>query len=153
MQALRKFLGLTWAERGLVLEALLRLGLARLAVKALPFQKVVSLLGEKGRETPQEPLPQDQADTARRVSLAIRRTRRFTPWDSNCLAQAIAACQMLRRRGVPTTAYLGAALGGPKGMIAHAWVRSGKQIITGFEGMRRYGIVARYAQGQGIKAK
>lgn len=146
MQALRKFLRLSWEERGFLLEALLRLGMARLAVKTLPFKMVVLLLGESDRETPNEVLTTDHAETARQVALAIRRVKRFTPWDSNCLAQAITANQMLWSRGVPATVYLGAALGGAKGMIAHAWVRSGRLIVTGNEGLRRYGIVARFAR-------
>lgn len=146
MNRLRKFWALTWADRWLTLEALLRLGLARLAVRTQRFQQVLRLLGQPGGETPLEELSPSQAITAQRVAQAIQRVRRFTPWDSNCLASAIAARQMLHRRGLPTTVYLGAAVDqGQQGMVAHAWVRCGKRIVTGGEGMQRYGVVAKFA--------
>ncbi len=146
MRLLRKFFALSRLERWLTLEALLRLGLARFWVLTRRFPQVTPLLGRAGGETPAQELPPEQALYAQRVAQAIHRVRRFTPWDSNCLAQAITARQMLRRRRLPTTVYLGAALNDKqKAMIAHAWVRCGKRIVTGKEGMQRYGVVAKFS--------
>lgn len=145
LKRLIKFLRLPGVERCLVLEALLRLGLARLAVRTRPFSQVVAGLGVRGQETPVEALPPAQQVVARQVGWALRRVARLTPWDSNCLAQAIAARHMLHRRGLPVTVYLGAALDETHNLLAHAWVRSGQYFVTGSDGARRYGVVACFA--------
>lgn len=145
LKKLRTFLLLSWIDKALVFEALIWLGLMRLAVLALPFKRVSNWLGKEGQDSPAAPLPEGQAQTALRIARAIRRIQPFTPWDSNCLAQALAARRMLARRGIPATTYLGATIEGQKGIIAHAWLRCGPWILTGAQGHRRYKVVATFA--------
>jgi hypothetical protein len=142
---LRTFLLLSWREKALVFEALAWLGLMRLAVLTLPFKRISAWLGSEGKETPNTPLPEPQAQIAILVARAIRRIQPFTPWDSNCLAQALTARRMLTRRGLACTTYLGATIEGQKGIIAHAWLRCGPWILTGASGHRRYKVVATFA--------
>ena len=151
MKRLLKFFRIPFFEQMLVIEALLRLGMARFAVLTMPFGRIARMLGTQGRETPLQTLTPEQAVSAQRVEKAIARVKTYTPWDSNCLAQALAARQMLRRFNVPMTVYLGASLGSGKGMIAHAWVRCGKWIITGRNRINRYGIVASFADEETIQ--
>ncbi|MCG2784735.1 MAG: lasso peptide biosynthesis B2 protein [Anaerolineae bacterium] len=145
LKKLRTFLLLPWIDKALVFEAILWLGLMRLAVLTLPFKRVSSLLGQAGASSPEAPLAPSEAQTAIRVARAIRRTQPFTPWDSNCLAQALTARHMLARRGMPSTTYLGATIEGQKGIIAHAWLRCGPWILTGAQGHKRYKVVATFA--------
>jgi hypothetical protein len=145
LKKLRTFLRLPWGEKALVFEALAWLGLMRLAVLTLPFKRVASWLGTPGADLPAAPLSPGQAAAAQRMARALRRIQPFTPWDSNCLAQALAARQMLRRRGIPCTTCLGAAIESGQGLVAHAWLYCGPWILTGAQGHQRYKIVAVFA--------
>jgi hypothetical protein len=145
LKKLRTYLRLPWRDKALVFEALAWLGFMRLAVLTIPFKRVSTWLGQEGASTPETSPPQPQAQTALRVARAIRSIQPFTPWDSNCLAQALAARQMLRRRGLACTTYLGATIEVQKGIVAHAWLRCGPWILTGAKGHKGYKVVATFA--------
>jgi hypothetical protein len=68
----------------------------------------------------------------------------YTPWNSNCLVQTIAAKLILQRRGVSSTLYLGVAPDTHEALQAHAWLRSGSIILTGAPGHRRYTVIATF---------
>jgi hypothetical protein len=84
------------------------------------------------------------ATTAATIALGalVERVGNHTPWNSNCLAQAIAVTFMLRRRGVKTTMYFGVAKNHEGECEAHAWTRSGGAILTGRNRVNRYAVVA-----------
>lgn len=86
--------------------------------------------------------------TARHIGVAVSRASRLPlSGRDSCLAQAIAAQAMLRRRGIASTVYLGLAREARYGLGAHAWVRSGGMILTGRAGHRRFHVVATFATG------
>lgn len=132
-----------WRDRWLFIEAIAWLGLARAAVCAVPFKRIAPFLRMSTTLT-SEASPHEWAEEARRVGWAIRAAASRTVWNSNCLAQAIAGKAMLRRRGIPTTLYLGAAKGDDafEPVAAHAWLRCATRIITGATGHERFTIVA-----------
>ena len=130
------FLRLSWADRWLILEALTWLGLARLAVLTLPFRWIAPYMGQVRAVSPVGDASVD-VDQVRRIALAIRRASRHTPWDSNCLAQALTAKRMLHRRRINCTLYLGLAKDDDGQLQAHAWLRSGSFILTGGRGSGR----------------
>lgn len=131
---------LSSADRGLLVEATLRLAVARLAL-LIPFRFVSPHLGAPMQET-----SDDGADRAllRRVSWAIGAVSRRAPWRCRCLEQGIAAKMMLRRRRLPNTLYLGLARG-ERQLEAHAWLRSGTVYVTGGEGRERFSVVSTFA--------
>lgn len=131
----------SWAERRLLAEAVLLLAVARLSVLVLPFRWLSALLGGDREETALD----TPAAAAAAVGQAVERVSRFTPWRSNCLAQALAGHVMLRRRHVPTTLYLGVAKDADVRLHAHAWLRSGTLIVTGRSGHERFAPVMTYA--------
>jgi hypothetical protein len=143
------FLHLPHSERGLALEALVCLGVARAAVLLLPFRWVASLFGRPlaGDAAPAIPcaleIPRPEA---RAVGQAIARVRRHTPWHSNCLAQAVAGFCMLRRRSIPGTVFFGMTRNADGELEAHAWLRSGGAVLTGGGGLNRYAVVAAFAR-------
>ena len=120
-------------------EAAAYLALARAAVLALPFPVLSKRLGVLRAETPAA-APIDPASY--RVGSAIGAAARRVPWRSECLEQAIAAKAMLRRRGVPSTLYLGMT---KDPIQAHAWVRVGTLHVTGGQDVGRYAVVASFA--------
>jgi hypothetical protein len=136
----------TWAERGLLLEAILCLGLARAAILMLPFRRVVALCRLTQGETPKSLAP-ELVVRAARVGWAVRAASVRSPWQSTCLAQALAATLMLRRRGVPGTLYLGVARRHQSGsgrLEAHAWLRCGETILTGVGDHDRFTAISSF---------
>jgi len=143
---LRKLAVLSWADRWLLVEVFVLLGVARLGLRVIPFRRLAQHLGPLQVETPSD-APPDHLAQAKRVGLAIARISPYTPWTSNCFPQALVAKHWLRRRHIPTTLYLGVALAktdnAPRPeMTAHAWLRCGPLLVTGGRGHERYTVTA-----------
>src|SRR5580765_1669996 len=100
MRKLKRVLRLSPADKGLLLEALVILALARMAVLLLPFRWVARVLGKPESQTPEERQASANIGRIRRVSAVVNKTARNVPWTSKCLDQALAAKIMLARRGI-----------------------------------------------------
>lgn len=145
---LRQLTALPWADRWLLVQVIFLLGVARLALRLIPFRRLARRLGPLQTETPPDAPPEHLAQ-ARRIGLAIARVSPHTPWTSNCFPQALAAKYWLRRRRIPATLYLGVALhrsdaSSASQMAAHAWLRCGPLMVTGGQGHERYTVTARF---------
>jgi hypothetical protein len=126
------------AQRALVLEAALLLGLARLIVLMVPFRHIAPWLArapETGRF--------DEA-LAERVREAVKTAARNAPWNAVCLPQAMAAKAMLARRGYGSSFHLGAKYDGQSKLIAHAWLEAGGAVVIGAEGVPGMAPLARF---------
>ncbi len=145
MSRLRKFLGLPHADRGCLVEAGFWLGIARLAILTLPFRWVAPGLGRHMAQSPEE-AGAAPAELLDRISWAVATASRHLPWDCLCLAQAMAGKAMLKRRGVPSTLYLGLAKAGEAQLQAHAWLRCGERILTGWQGMGEFTVITTFAE-------
>lgn len=133
-----------WRQRGLLLRVLLLLGVARLALLVIPFRRLARALGPADVESPLEVCSEALAE-ADRLAWAIRVVSRRTPWASTCFPQALTGLVLMRRRGIASTLYLGAAIRPDRaGMEAHAWLRCGVLFVTGGPGHLHYGVVARF---------
>lgn len=89
----------------------------------------------------------EELAAARRIAWAIHRVSPYTPWESNCFPQALTAKLLLRRRGIPSTLYLGAAFKEDRsGMEAHAWLRCGPMYVTGGKGDEKFGTVGVFGE-------
>lgn len=127
-----KFLRRSGREQLLCVEALAGLcwDLARLRV--LPFRRIAAGLGRAQVESPHE-IDADARRVAVDVSWAVQAVARHSPVRFVCLPQALTASRMLRRRGVPSTLYLGVAFerSDRAALLAHAWLRAGDKFVTG----------------------
>jgi len=121
------------------------LAIARLALLVFPFRWVARSLGRAQIESSSESNENDVA-RAKKIGWAVETMSRYTFWESKCLAQAIAAQWMLKRRGISSTLYLGAAKNETREMSAHAWVRSGAHILTGSPEHERYAVIALFSE-------
>lgn len=145
---------IAYRNRYVLLEALLWLALARLAMVLLPFRWVAPYLGQRMAETPVEQLPTEQQQQLRNIAWAIRKLSAHTPWESKCLVQAMAAKHMLKSRQINSTLYLGVMRNGcgdktdADPLKAHAWLRSGHMLLTGGQGYQYFTVVATFADGQ-----
>src|SRR4051812_6636769 len=111
-------------EHRLLLEALLFLVWARVVVRLVPFRRIAPWIGQVQKETPAAIAPAERA-LAVEVSWAVQAAARHVPLGFVCLPQAMAAQRMLRRRGLPSTLYLGVSPDREKrdAIAAHAWLR------------------------------
>lgn len=125
-------------DLGLMLEAVLGLGLSRLALILIPFPRLAPHFGEF--LSPSDPKAQaalaegtgEQARLAGEVARAIHRAVKAAPFEAVCLPQAMTAHAMLRRRGVTSVLHLGAAKGEEKPLESHAWLHAAGVEVTGF---------------------
>lgn len=137
-------------RRALLLESMVWLGIARLALLVLPFQSVARHLGEPmapkdamDRITPSESDPA-RAALAREIGSAVTRAAAAAPFRAVCLQQAVAASLMLRRRGLSSVIHFGVATGGgpEKSMEAHAWLDAAGAEVTGYPISPRFTEIA-----------
>jgi hypothetical protein len=142
---LKKFLRLGWPARAQLAEAVIYLAASRLALLFIPFNRLAPYLGVQQAQSPQTlAAPVHQAQAAQ-VGRAVKIMSRFVPWDSMCLAQALAARWMLNRRKLVSTLYLGVAYDENKKMLAHAWLRCGPVFVTGAPQHQKFTTVATFA--------
>jgi hypothetical protein len=142
MEKIKLFLALDNKTKRLLFEVYFNLGWARI-LKAFPFSKVAPSLGEYMSETPYS--SDNHAVVLKQISSAIKIMSKYTFWESQCLVKAMAAMNMLKRRNIENTLYLGTGKDENGNLIAHAWLRSGSVYLTGSEGMERFTIVGTFA--------
>jgi hypothetical protein len=139
---LGKFLRLSWQDRLLLLEAVVWLAIAAFAIAALSFRHIGFLAARPLR--PQATPSQARQDEIQRIRWAIVTTAARVPWQALCFQQGLAVQLMLRRRGIPSVLYYGAAQDDRSGLNAHVWVRDGDVDIIGGEMADRFAILATF---------
>ncbi len=120
-------------------EAWCLLHLAKLVILFVPFRRIASWMGQLQVESTYDLNP---SRVPTKVEHAIRRASCFTLHVSKCYDQALTAKALLGQIGFPATIYFGLAKESDNQLMAHAWVRCGKTIISGKAGMERFTVVA-----------
>jgi hypothetical protein len=126
----------------LLLEATFWLAVAAFTIAVLPFRHV-GHLAERPIHGP-EPPQQKRAPMVRRIRWAVIASAHRVPWRAVCFQQGLAAQLMLRRRGVPSILYYGAAPDNQNGLSAHVWVRDGDVNVIGGEIASRFTMLATF---------
>ena len=96
----------------------------------LSFRRIAAWLGTPGAESPATATA-EETRMVQDIGWAVGVVARRVPWDGRCLAQALAATGILRRRHLEGTVSFGARQGESVGFDAHAWLRLGSCIVTG----------------------
>jgi len=144
---LKRYARIPRTRRRLLWEALGALTIARGAMALLPFRRIAAWLGTLGAESPATAAP-EEIRSAEEVGWAVGVLARRVPWDGRCLAQALAATGMLRRRGLEGTISFGVRRGESAGFDAHAWLRLGSCVVTGGPGHQRFKTVTTFARSR-----
>ncbi|HEU0133612.1 MAG TPA: lasso peptide biosynthesis B2 protein, partial [Allosphingosinicella sp.] len=113
-----------WPKRALVAEACWALAIAetRLRLSSLKHQGVPGLVPPGDEASAVQAGGAGERKAALEVGWAVTRVAAYFPASAMCLAQALAARAMLRRRGIGSLMHFGVARaeGGP--FEAHAWL-------------------------------
>lgn len=139
---LRRFWRLSGRDQLLLLETILWLAVAGIAIAVLPFRHV-GLLAARPIHRPKLPR-QARLSKVQRIRWAIIATSARAPWRALCFQQGLAAQLMLRRRGIPSVLYYGAAQDDESGLYAHVWVRDGDVDVIGAENAYRFAVLATF---------
>lgn len=144
---LKRFARLPSTRKRLLGEALVGLALARAAMVCLPFRRIAAWLGTPGPVIPGGAM-EEEIRIAREIGWAVGVVARRVPWDGRCLAQALAATGMLRRRGLEGTVSFGAGRNEAAGteFSAHAWLQVGPCIVTGGPGHERFQTLTTFSR-------
>ncbi|WP_363321767.1 lasso peptide biosynthesis B2 protein [Sphingomonas sp.] len=122
----------------LVIEAALFLTVAATAIAVLRFPRLARLAsGRAGLMT----FCADErfiGEIRRALDAATRRL----PFRTKCFERGLAAQWMLRRRGIDSTLFYGAALETDGALSAHVWVRAGDIAVVGCENASDYALLA-----------
>jgi hypothetical protein len=111
----------------------------------LPFRRIAAWLGKPGAESAIS-AAEEETRIAQDIGWAVGVLGPRVPWDGRCLAQALAATAMLRRRGLEGTVSIGISDGEAGAFAAHAWLRHGSCILTGGHGHERFKRLTTFAR-------
>ena len=146
---LKAFHSLTSGQKRLFLPSYRLLGVMRFAILTRSFKSLVAGLEVHREVYEQAPLAAGDFATAHQIGWAVRKAAQFTPWDSTCLVQVLAAQRMLQQRGISGVFYLGATTqldeASKPGLSAHAWLKCGQDFITGESGHQRFTVVSAFS--------
>jgi hypothetical protein len=148
----------TWTARekaGFPLVWLL-LGFVRLIILLVPFRHWVRCLGNQFGTVPVVPLLTSRGEAiAISIGKVVRAAAAVTPWNSDCLPQAVTARILLGFASIPCSLFFGVArdeaargpLTGTSGdteraSFAHAWVSAGRIHVTGGESFSRFAVLS-----------
>lgn len=147
---IRHFRALPDGTKYWLVPAWLLLGLGRAAIVVIPVRYLAYSLGARCGPYPWVPLIDvKQQQRANTIARALVVASRYTPWQSNCFPQAIAASILLRSSGLPYTLFLGVARGDSETRyVAHAWVTSGRVCVAGGRSFGRFTVVETFASHQ-----
>lgn len=141
---IKRFQALPWQQKKYFLQAWLWLGVKRLAILTLSFKRLSRSLQHHAEPAAFYPLDDAQIKQAQEIGRAVMTAARYTPWDSNCLAQALTAQRMLRTRHIPGMFFLGVKKNQQK-LDAHAWLQCDDKILTGKAGHEAFTVVSTFS--------
>lgn len=125
-------------EHILLAEASVRLLVAKIAIKSVPFARIAPSMGElisppqAQAKAVASPASAHDLAVARTIGWAVTRAARHLPFEAVCLPQAMAAHAMLRKRGIFSIVHFGTARAESNPLSAHAWVNVEEVEVTGY---------------------
>jgi hypothetical protein len=144
---LSRFFALNGSNKRVLVEALLSLVLASVAIRILPFRRTAAWMSSApGRVSEQA----NHEQLVNQCRWAVLTWADRVPWRAVCFQRGLALHVMLRRRGIPSTLNYGVAHGGAKGLRAHVWLSTNGRMVLGGEDAPAFTCLAVFpASGQG----
>lgn len=116
----------------------------RFAILTISFKRLCKSLQHHPNQAPHKPLSEAQFTQAKIIGWAVITAAKYTPWNSNCLAQALTAQRMLKQQHIPGMFFLGVKKDEQQ-LEAHAWLQCDSHILTGMYEHDLYTIVSTYS--------
>lgn len=148
------FSRLSGFERAWFVPVWLLLGFSRMLIRLVSFKRLAPWLGvPRGNDVCVPLLDAAQEKRALQIGRVVRLAARYTPWQSNCFPQAVAARLLLGLYRIPYALYFGlsSARSGQKAE-AHAWVSAGRVRVTGGDGFGRFAVVGCFVSATALPA-
>jgi len=123
------------ARLALHAEALASILVASLAIRLLPFPRIVGLGARPKR-------PRATGAGVAALRGPVRGWARRVPWRALCFETALALRMMLARRGTASTLHYGIAR--EEGLKAHVWLSVDGEVVIGADGAAGYSEVATF---------
>lgn len=122
------------------------LGIMRLSIAVFSFRRLVRLFGREADLRTESPkLTDRQERRAILIGRTVRLAAAYTPWESNCFPQALAASLLLRLYRLPFVTYLGLMRDpATREMKAHAWIAAGTTAVSGGVQNDQYTVVGAF---------
>ena len=122
-----RFFRLSKSEWLLLVEAVTLVAIIRIGLWIFPYDRIRRYLQTL------HPRPQKQPSPAR-IAQFVSAASRLIP-KTNCLTRALAADALLRWHGHDACLRIGVSKNSPNGILAHAWVESGGEVVIGADAM------------------
>jgi hypothetical protein len=136
---IKRFADLNGGDKWLLLRAVGWLGVVRVMLIVMPFQRLAERLSVPASAS--APLPDEEV--LQRIGFAVAAAASNVPWRSDCFPQAIAASRLIKGYGYSSTIHLGVERTGDGGLAGHAWLTCGDTVVTGGADLDRYAEVHR----------
>jgi hypothetical protein len=142
LSSFRKFRRLSWPDRALLAQSFAWLAIASLAIAVLPFPDIAAIASRGTRRI--SPAGSARQNLVSRIRWAVGAASARVPWRAVCFQQGLAAHLMLRRRGINSVLYYGAAHTPESALAAHVWVRADDLDVVGCELASQYALLATF---------
>lgn len=157
-QTLRSFLRASPTTRRMALEAVLLIALARTLVVFVPMRhwraRLHTSAPTKAAASQAGALDSEATAEAGTVVRLVDRVARRMPFDASCLARAMAAQWMLRRRGIASHLQLGALRRPDHTVALHAWLTvAGRCVVGGGPRVELYAALSPSGDPEGRPAE
>ena len=143
IRKIKIFVKMDLKTKGMVMKVYILTGIYRFKMLYIPFSKLAKKIGQQGLEST-EVYNEALHDYIKKVRKVVMMTSKNTPWESLCLVQALTAQNLLNKKKISSTLYLGLAKDENNKPIAHAWIKHGGKVVVGEKGMGRFSVVARF---------
>lgn len=108
------------------------LAAAKGAINRMPFKRILSMITDSSQATSTEVCIAHQR-RALWICQQVDKAAENVFWHSKCYDRALAAALLLRALRIPYTIYFGIRKGEAGAIEAHAWLRCGSLIVTGYD--------------------
>lgn len=126
-------------------------GIARVFINLLPLKHLTPYFGTLHKNIIFSTLlTRVQRNQAIQLRRSIALVAKYTPWDSNCLTQAMVAKFWCSCLNIPYVLYIGFTKDAdkPSGYASHAWLTAGPVAITGEHSFSSFKVVSSYTSKQ-----
>lgn len=128
----------------MLFEVPIYLAISRIVLIFYSFSHIAKKMGVPQSETGYE-LTHPKVEITKCLKRHINTISHRLPWHCSCFCQALCAHRILKRKKIEHTIYFGVRSTESDGFSAHAWLRAGKEVITGESELDQFVIINSFA--------